>query len=426
MKSYFIKQTKKYGQHFDFDFVYFVKNGFWVLLRQSISTLAGISLSVVFARMASQEIYGQYQFVLSIFSVVSILSIPGLNTAITRSVARGFDGDYQRVVRISFFWSFFGVPVLLIIGGYYYITGDHPLGIALMISAIFFPFFYAPNTWDSFLQGKSRFDIAAMYGSVQSIINAVVTIAVLFFSRDDFITIIIWYFISYTFFNGFYFLRSLRYVNNDKIDDETLSYGWFLTKITFLGIVAANIDMLLVGMLLGPSQLAIYSIISFVPQKLKDFSKPFIGVAIPKFVRSEGKFLEILWKKRGISIILVIVLSLVTFAYYEFVQPVNQLLFGSTYASYAHFSQYLVPMVFFSFLGNILGYYVLARKYNFAIILANPAYQVCKIFLAVVLIWFYGLWGAIISLNVSFVLLFIFNLSGIIFEEHRKRCSIGD
>lgn len=147
--------SRKYGRKFGLDLPYFVKNGFWVILRQGVGAITGLALSVAFARLATQEVFGQYQFILSILSIVSILSIPGLNTSIIRSAARGCDGDYKEVVRVSFIWSLLGVPALLIIGGYYYIYQSHPLGIALMISSIFFRFFTLPIPGITFCREKA-------------------------------------------------------------------------------------------------------------------------------------------------------------------------------------------------------------------------------------------------------------------------------
>ena len=85
--------------------------------------------------MVTREVFGEYQFVLSVLAIISILSIPGLNISLIRSVARGYEGDYKKVVKVSFKWSLLGVPVLLMVGSYYYLHQRQLLGIALMISS---------------------------------------------------------------------------------------------------------------------------------------------------------------------------------------------------------------------------------------------------------------------------------------------------
>lgn len=307
------------------DLPYFLKNGFWVTIRQVTTVVMGLLLSTVFARLASKEIFGQYQFVLSILSVVSILSVPGFNTSITRAVARGYDGDYRKVVQVSFFWSLIGVPTLLAIGGYYYAIGNHSLGIALMVAAIFFPFIYAPNTWDSFLQGKSRFDVSAKYSSIQVIINTIATIMVLLFSRDSLVAIVTWYLLSYTFFNGYYYWRSLRYVENEKMDEGTVKYGWFLTKINILGMISGNLDKLLVGLFMGPPSLAVYSIGILFTKQIQNLSKGFLWMSVPKQIRQGNISRENYVRIFSVSMFLTVVFIIS----FQFVIP---LLFTDKYA----------------------------------------------------------------------------------------------
>jgi O-antigen/teichoic acid export membrane protein len=256
---------------------YFLKNGSWVFLRQVVETASGLALSVVFARLSTQEVYGQYQFILSIFATISILSIPGFNTSIIKAAAKGYDGEYKEAVKKSFLWSLIGVPVLLAVGAFYYFQNP-TLGVALMIASIFFPFFYAPNTWDIFLRGKEEFKTLALYGSVQALINAIVTILVLILDRNNLLAIIVTYLISYTFFNILYYRKSLKFVKNDKRDGEAISFGFFLTKLSIIGTIANNIDRLLIGIFLSPASLAIYSVGILFTKQIQGISKNLLWI----------------------------------------------------------------------------------------------------------------------------------------------------
>lgn len=279
--------SQKYGRKMGLDLPYFIKNSYWVILRQSVEITAGLALSVAFARLASQEVFGQYQFILSIFATFSILSIPGFNTSIIKAAANGYDGEYPDIVKKSFFWSLLGIPVLMMIGAYYYVFQNHLLGIALMISAVFFPFFYAPNTWYNYLQGKNRFDVLARYGISQSLINTAATVAVLFFSRNNLVAITFTYLISYTFFNVFYYFKSLKYMENEKRDNESISYGFFLTKLSIIGVISNNIDKLLIGIFLPASQLAVYSIGILFTRQIQSFSKGLLWIVSVKAIKQK-------------------------------------------------------------------------------------------------------------------------------------------
>lgn len=408
---------EKHSERAGLDLPYFVKNGFWVVLRQAISTLCGLVLSVAFARLATQEVFGQYQFILSILSIVSILSIPGLNTSVVRSAAGGYDGDYKNAVRKSFLWSLLGIPAILVIGGYYYAYQNQALGMAFMVSSIFFPFFYAPNTWDYFLQGKSRFDVSARFSSVQAVINASATTAVVFFYRDNLAVITMTYMISYSFFNGYYYWKSLAYVDNDRQDEEAVRYGWFLTKMNALGIIAENADRIILGAFLSPAALSAYAIVSIIPTKIKDLGKPLLNVFFPKLVGLRENVENIIREKKKLIFLLVLFLVIMSAVYYIFIEKINYLLFGGNYAQYYFYSKYFTAFFALYMPLNIMMRYAQAKKKNRIILVSDTGYYLMKIVLSIFFIIKYGIFGAVIAFNVSFLLWFSFYAFNLFWSE---------
>ncbi|KKW05359.1 MAG: Polysaccharide biosynthesis protein [Candidatus Moranbacteria bacterium GW2011_GWE1_49_15] len=411
---------RRYGRKIGLDLTYFVKNGFWVAARQAIAAISALSVSVAFARLSSQEVFGQYQFVLSFLAVVSVISLPGLNTSIIRSVSKGFEGDYRRAVRTSFLWSLIGIPILLVIGGYFYVSQSHALGIAIMLSSVFFPFFYAPNTWDSFLQGKHRFDVSAKYAAVQSTISAIAVITVIFLGRTNLIAVIVAYLASYTFFNCYYYVKSLRYVSNERKDEDAISYGWFLTKMTFLGTIAENLDKIIIGIFISPSALAAYYVVSFLPLKAKDFMKPFFGLFLPKFSTMNGSIDGLVKQKKAMIIKASFLIAIMVIAYYFLIEWVNLLVFGSEYAAYYSYSKYYSVLLLLFVPLNILGKYVLAVKDKTTLLLSNVAYPIVRSILNVVFIYKLGILGAVVAYNVNTILNFSLYLVGMAHSRKKK------
>lgn len=416
--------SKKYSSRFGLDLVYFVKNGYWVALRHLFGLIGGILIYVVFTRWSTQEILGQYQLVLSIFAIVSLFSIPGLNTAITQSVSRGNDGDYVSAVKLSFFWSLVGVPILLLAGFYFYAFKESLLmGMALIVSSIFFPFFYAPNTWDSFFQGKGRFDVASKYGILQTLFNTIVATIVIFFSPNNVIFIVIAYLASYSVFNIIFYKKSLSFIENEKSDRETISYGWFLTRINFLNIISTHIDKFLVGMLIGVRELAVYTIISLVALKIRDFSKTFSILFLPKLSREKNNLQWILRKHHLKLLILFLFIFLITGAYYFGIDSVNNILFTAQYSEFNKLSRIFSVSVFLYLPLGFVGYYIRAKKNERAIILTGPVFNLIKIVIEVFLIIKYSLLGAVIAFNLSMVVWFLIHLFPILFFKKQSNFS---
>ena len=414
------KLAKDVGGKVGLDLPYFVKNGSWVVLRQAVVAIGGLLLSVAFARMATQEVFGQYQLVLSILAMVSILSISGLNTSLIRSVARGYDGDYKKVVKISFLWSLLGIPTLLGIGGYYYLYQDQSLGIALMISSMFFPFFYAPNTWDSFLQGKSRFDISAKYSSIQMIVNTIATISIIFFSRGNLIPIISVYLIPYTFFNGYYFWKSWKYIENKKTNQDTIKYGWFLTKMNVLVLISEHIDKILIGIIISPTALATYYIVAFLPIKIKEFGKPFFNVIFPKLASENVTIYKLIRDKVILFVGLFFGITVGAFIYWVVISRISAALFGENYREFYEYSKIYVVLLVLMIPLNIFAKYIQAKKQKIVIIMTDGVYPVVRIVINVIFILKYGIFGAVVAYNVCLVILLAFYIGGIYFLDEKS------
>ncbi|PCI21344.1 hypothetical protein COB64_00475 [Candidatus Wolfebacteria bacterium] len=362
-------------------------HGIWMTIRQVIVLGSGLALSIAFARLATQEVFGQYQLILSILSVVSIVSIPGLNMSILGSTARGFEGSFTRAVRTSFLWSLIGIPVLLAVGGYYYIYENPTVGLAFMALSLFFPFLYAPNTWDSFLQGKERFDVASRYSSIQALINAATIIAILFLFKDNLLLIVVAYALTLAFFNIVWYKKSLRYVENKNEDKETIPYGWFVTKIQILSLIAGNLDKVLIGIFIGPVQLAVYAIGINFSKKILYFVKSLLGVATPTISKKNTVSMKLYSK-------IFILATIFAGALFLFMPVLIPFLFSNKYVDSILLSQLVVAFLPFYIL-NILykNHFLLYLKNKRILFYESIIFPITKILLMIPLIYFFGIIG---------------------------------
>src|SRR4030042_1579708 len=122
-------------------------NIFWSNLNQGITTAFALAISIVFTRLGSKELYGQYLFILGIFGLFSIISIPGVQICILRTASQGYDGVYRKATRFSFLWGLLGIPLLVIAGIFIYLFKTRILGISLIAVAVFFPFEVSLQNW---------------------------------------------------------------------------------------------------------------------------------------------------------------------------------------------------------------------------------------------------------------------------------------
>src|SRR3989344_8979317 len=86
---------------FKTDLSYVAKGGFWLGIASTISSASGLVLVYFFANYLEPETYGTYRYILSVYGLLTIASLGGISTAVTRSVAKGSEGDFLRGFRIQ-------------------------------------------------------------------------------------------------------------------------------------------------------------------------------------------------------------------------------------------------------------------------------------------------------------------------------------
>jgi len=413
--------SERCGKKVGLDLSYFIKNGFWMAIGQIADIIIGIALFAIFARLATKETLGYYQFVMAVFAVVSVASIPGLNTSVLREVARGNDGEYVPAVRKSFFWSLLGVPIIILVGFYYYMFGSRELGSILMITSVFFPFFYAPNTWNAFLQGKCEYKKFTIFGAVQSAINAVVTIAVIYLDRSNALLIISVYLMSYSIFNVIYYCKSLNYIENNKNSGEAMKYGWFLTKINFFNFAAESVDKIIIGTLLSPVSLAIFSVVSALPFKLKMVAKSIFSVTFPKMSQDSFRAIDFIKRRQGqVILIFAFLFSILAGVIYFFlIVPISQLFFGDNYSDYYYYGRYFAILVVIHVPYLIASWYLQAKKMSRSITYISITSFLIKIVSLIIGVKIWGIVGGIWIYNMNAILLLGMHIIAIYIEDKK-------
>lgn len=398
-----------YEKKLGLDLPYFVKNGFWMFFQQTIGSMAGLLLAIAFARLVDKDIFGQYQLAISIITFTSIIAIPGLNIAVARSVARGNDGDYPKAVKKSFRWAIWGVPVLIIAGLYYYFfKQNHILGISLISVSWIFPFLYAPNTWNGFFLGKHKFKANALLTSIQSVAIFIVIISIIFLFKNNLIFLVLAYCLIYAISNGIYYLRSLKFISNQKSDSGTVKYGYFLTLTNSLEVLSEHIDKIIIGVLLSPVHLAVFTIISFIPLKFGNFIKPFLSLFFPKLSEKDINLKIIIQSNKKILAAALCFLLAGAVAYFFLIVKVNSLFYGEKYLQDYFYSRYFIFFVFLIFPLLFLGKYAQAKKLRLAIFATGPVFVIIKAVLMVAGIYWQGFLGAILAYNLSYVIKLFF------------------
>lgn len=286
----FLKWTEKWTKT---DMVYLAKGGFWLSVGQVVTTAAAFLLSIAFANLLPVDTFGQYRYVMSIATLLSIPTLNGILTAINRASAKGYDAVLFTGIKTSIKWGVLGGIASLVLSIYYYTNQNFTLFYSFLIIAIFTPFIYPLDAFNSYLQGKKEFELSTKYNIIREVSASLLIGGILFFT-DNLVIIIFGYFAYRTFIRFILLQFTVKKVKpNEQYDKEYITFGKHLSLIGVLGTIAGQYDKLLIWHFLGSTQLAIFSIaLAPVDQMIGFFSKSLSTLTFPKLSANTNENLK--------------------------------------------------------------------------------------------------------------------------------------
>ncbi len=236
-----------------------LKSSSLVTLRYAIRSITGLLLSVLFARLASKETFGAYQFILSLLSLVSVISLPGLAQACIKSVADGNSKGLAQSVYFSFKLSWLGSIFLVFYSLKTFHSGDYNLGQLILISAAGFPFLYGANSWYAFYYGNKKFHSVETKTTFSSLlIFAMLSIGL--WLKFSVVWLLFWYIFGTSAFSWIYFFQAKKKYGNKGSGVIPIKYAISITFQKFIVGLSENLPILIIGIWFGLKETASYQL----------------------------------------------------------------------------------------------------------------------------------------------------------------------
>lgn len=392
-KNFLLKIEKYTG----LDNIYFIKNSFYNIIQQIIGLICGLTITYFFGHYSNKILYGQYNLILSILGILVVVTLPGLDSALIKSIGSNFDGSFKKSVLTKIkLSSLIGIPTIIGFAIFYLLSkSQKEISHTLLILIPLFPLFYSLQLYNEFLTAKKKFKTLAIFSSVSSVISAL-TISLLIILKQNLSIILIGYFIAIILPSYLGYRYSLRYVQNNKINPELISYAVFLSLISVFPWISGYIGQIILGSLIGIESLAIYSAASGFPMSIQKnlfvFYKP-ITAKLASQTESEHKetLINHWWKLLILGIILFLFLWLLTpllikiffpYGYYEAIKYARILSLG------------LIPLPLLWVISDIFIYQ--KKKQNQMILSIIP--NSLKLLLFLVLIPSFGISGLVFTI----------------------------
>ena len=390
------KYINRIGSFIQLDLDYYIRNSFYLIMARGALMACGLLLSVTFARLVSQESYGQWNYVFSIIGICAILTLPGMGTAITQAVATGHGRVLIDGTRHRLRWSMLGSLALAGVGLYYLLAGTAELGKGLLVAAIFLPFYQSFDGYAAYITGKKQFDRLAKYQIITQVAAILITVLVIYLSRN-LVIIITAYLVSFTALKGYFFRTTSREAASHKSDPSAITFGNRMTIAYIPAMVRDQYDKIIIALFLSFTDLAIYSIALAFSEILSPLRSIIASLVFPKLsqMNREQAYSEV--RKRwplviaGFAVIGGVLIALCPYAI--------PLLYSQKYAASVLYAQLLIVSVVISALDLIISKALFPSQRRVKdLYKLQISSSVMGIILVTVLVINYGLMGAVIAL----------------------------
>ena len=384
-------------------------NIFWSNLNQGVTTASALALSIIFTRLGSKELYGQYLFVLAMFGLFSIISIPGVKAVVLRTTAQDHEGVYRKATTFSFLLSLLGIPLLIAAGVFFYFFKTKILGITLIVFALFFPFVTSLQNWIFFLKGRSEFRKVTFYNSILLLTNLVaVTLSIIL--TKNIIIILVAYFLVNSGFNILYHFQSVRLLRNDKLDHEWRKQSYALTLLELSSLIFGRVDVVLIGSLLTFEQVAIYGLVMKFADVFFGVIKSTMEAIVPNLYQSRKITIRYFYKFFVLSFLLPIIL-------YPVIKCPVLFLYGPEYSEVILFSKVYLVIIPVYFLNLVATYFLVKYKLNKEINISRVISMIAVVVFYAILIPLFGIWGGVIASMLYFITQLIVSMFLLKFRE---------
>jgi len=385
------------------DVRYIFSGGFFLSLTQVSSAFISLGMTIAFANLISPETYGLYRYMLSIYALITIFAFPGLDTAVAQSVSNGFDRSLIEGFKTKFKWSIMGTVASFGVAGYYFLNGNQVLAAIFAIMGAALPFMESPSLITSFLNGKKLFKTWATMDIGGQLISAACLVTTIFLTKNI-LLIVMAYFLPYIVVRmGWYIWIKKNLIKNREIDSGLFKYGGSVTIFQILSRAAASIDQIVLFHILGPAQVAIFSLAQAVPNRIQSLFRIVGTLALPKFAeRSPKEIASVLPRK----LLLFGVIILAGCLLYVMLAP---LLFKYIFPKYLASLSYSQVLVFYtlSAVTYPFGSYLFAHKKLKESYIVSSSSIIIKIASLAIFVPIIGIWGAVVGTLTSSAVIII-------------------
>jgi len=375
---------------------YAARGGALLALSQVTSAVFGFVLTVAFANLLDPATYGMYRYVLSVYALLSLIELPGMDVAVTRAVSRGWNGAIDIGFRQKMRWGFLGTLVCFGIASCYYLHANFPLGDVFLICGAAMPFLESSEIVIAYLNGRKMFWRWTAEEMATQILSMMALIATMFIT-NNLVIIVLSYFIPYIAVRAGAYLLFYPKEVADEHRENIGPYARSMTIFQILNSAGSSLDQIVLFHFLGAAQVAVFSLDQAVPTRIQSLFKISGSLSLPKYAEREPD--EIV----GNLPYKMLVFGLIIFACCAVYVVFIPYFFMWFFPKYVASIPYTRALIFYTLAAITYPFssYLLAHKKVTEYYLYGGVSLALKIAALVIFVPLFGIWGAVVSVLVS-------------------------
>ncbi len=286
---------------FRIDARYFAKNTVIQLLSYLLSVCRGLVTGYLVARLLTPRTYGGYSLVIDIVGIVSLLTLPGMESAMARDISQR--GREHAALRFSIFWntilSLSGIFVLLSIIPFLHFWNQQSLWPLFFAAAfLFIPNNIGQTFFSAIITGTGAFTKSLKVATLSSLLVVIGVLIALWFTHSAVIIYVL--VVGIPSFLSLWMLR--REIHTFPSREKTwrvIRYASFLSINSIPFAIAWYFDGFLVTAFFGLKNLALFQVAILIPEQVKALYKSIMPISYSRQARANDS-LELRKKLRRI------------------------------------------------------------------------------------------------------------------------------
>ncbi len=368
----------------------------WTVGGQVLVSVVTLFSTLALANWVTEEVVGNYRFVLSLLATVSVFALGGISSALQQATAAGQEGSYSVAFAVKVKYGLIATVICWGSAGYFYfVQTNNDLAKALLVCGALIPWLEASGLYGSYLTGVSRFKNYAQALVLERTVLAGALIITAFF-WPTFLALVITYLVASLVVRLFLYYCTKRQVPvNAPIDKHMFVYAKHLTSMSLIAAVTSQLDKFILFFFFGPAALATFWIASVLPQEVSRLVSAAGGTFFPRIVQTENEQTMVVVKKIfWLMLVLTLLLSTVylllakfIFAWFLPVYAGAYLMSGALMFAFA-VNPHVVVWSIFTAKKKVKELYIYS--------MAEPL-LVCGLYLLFIPLW--GVWGLVYALG---------------------------